>query len=209
MRRRSDSYDEEEARREPLLGRQESNSQGGAAAAAAAGAASDDDDDGLRPLGERQGLAVHQGGEEGQDRLSRGPSRGLSPDRPLREASTPGGAIRLTKRASTLAQVWLRELWQRLLLPAAARFLLHVPPVCSRLLPQLLSRLPAPPLRGAGGRGGAAGAGAQRRARGGQQGRRRARGALLHGRAQGQGQGDSQLAMAGGSYPQPPASWLT
>lgn len=76
MRRRSqDSEDLEAARREPLLG-----------TAGGGGGSGGEADDGLAATTSR-GVS---------------PSRGLSPERIL--SSTPGGAFRLTKRASTVAQ---------------------------------------------------------------------------------------------------------
>lgn len=72
---RGNDYDEEAARREPLLASEASGSGG----------------------------AANEGGGGSSRRPS--PNRTLSPDRALKDASTPGGAFRLTRRSSTLAQV--------------------------------------------------------------------------------------------------------
>lgn len=77
--RRQEQYDEEAARREPLLGGDGGDPDGGG------------------------GASRRQSGEEAGFSRGLSPGRGLSPDRVV--SSTPGGAIRLTKRASTVDRV--------------------------------------------------------------------------------------------------------
>ena len=77
--RRHNQYDEEAARREPLLGGGGSGEPDGGGGGASRRQSTDDFNRGLSP------------------------GRGLSPDRVV--SSTPGGAIRLTKRASTVDRV--------------------------------------------------------------------------------------------------------